>query len=85
MVYIERMKISICAIGDYAPGYDITIVSMVAEMLVNTNRISILMLKRSVIIITCLSSNIIAVQAIDILVIGLYLANPIVHLKNMDS
>ena len=85
MVYIERMKTSICAIGDYAPGYDITIVSMVAEMLVNTNRISILMLKRSVIIITCLSSNIIVVQAIDILVMGLYLANPIVHLKNMDS
>ena len=82
---IEHMKTSICATGDHAPGYDITIVSIVAEMLVNTNRISILMLKRSVIIITCLSSNIIVVQAIDILVMGLYLANPIVHLKNIDS
>ena len=55
-----------CATGDYVPGYDITIVTMLAEMSVNTNRINSLILNRSVIIMTCLSSHIIAVQAIDI-------------------
>lgn len=66
LVSIVGVKMSVCATGDYVPGYDITTVTMLAEMSVNTNRISSLMLKRSVIIMTCLSSNIIAVQATDI-------------------